>query len=99
MKNLNAIKIPPVRSLVAHFFTRYHVIAFTITVIGGLSVTSYYLNSVIASSADTSSTESRDVSPGFDKDTIERINNLNESSGDLKPLDFPSNQRTNPFTE
>jgi len=98
--NLKDIKIPPVHLMLKHFFGRFHVVTFTIIVIGGLSIATYFLNEVVASSAETTTSASVETTiPGFEKSTIERVNNLSESSGQVQSLNFPSGKRTNPFTE
>ena len=96
---LKSIKIPPINRILTHFIARFHVVAFTIVVIGGLSVTTYFLNQVVISSAEVSTQAIESDLPDFDQSTIERVDNLSESSGEVQSLTFPGNQRTNPFTE
>ena len=97
--NLKDIKLPPIHLILKRFFGRYHVVTFTIVIIGGLAVTTYLLNVVVTSASEATATGVETTVPGFDESTIERVNNLSESSGEGKTLDFPQNKRTNPFTE
>ena len=76
----------------SHFMHRYHVIIFTIVIVGGLSVATYLMYRVtIASSTPTGTTTT-----GFDKATIDRINQLRSVDDKQEPLKLPPG-RINPF--
>lgn len=76
----------------SHFMHRYHVVIFTIIIIGGLSVATYLMYQVTAPPSATGT----NTSTGFDQATIDRIKNLHSSDDTQAPLDLPSG-RTNPF--
>lgn len=71
---------------------RYHVVIFTIVIIGGLSVATYLMYQVTA----PPSTTSTNITTGFDQATIERIKNLKGSGDTQAPLELPAG-RTSPF--
>jgi len=79
----------------SHFMHRYHVVIFTIFVLGGLSVATYLLYQA-TTSAQASSDQS--ASTNFDKTTIDRISQLHSADDTPTPLNLPSG-RTNPFQE
>ena len=76
----------------SHFMHRYHVIVFTVVIIGGLSIATYLMYRVtIASSTPTGTPVS-----GFDKATIDRINQLHDVNDSQESLKLPPG-RVNPF--
>lgn len=97
--NLKDIKFPPIHLMIAHFFGRFHIVTFTVVVIGGLAAVTYFLNEVIISSSEKETQGIEQAAPGFDQATIDRVNGLKESSGEIQPLTMPAGQRSNPFTE
>ncbi len=98
--NLKDVRIPPIHLYISRFFGRFHVVAFTVVFLGGLAAITYVLNEVVTSSSesDSNTTISQEM-PDFDQTTIERVTNLKQSAGEIKTLNFPSNQRKNPFIE
>ena len=81
------------------FFRRYHLLIFTIGVLGGLSVCMLLINGIIIKSSDISGYEPAATNTSFDQDTIERIKELH-SSQDAAPDDLNlGNGRSNPFVE
>jgi len=81
------------RSL-ARFLHRYHVLIFTIFVLGGLSVATFMLYRATTAAQSPSST----TPSGFDKKTIDRISKLRSANDTPAPIDLPAG-RTNPFQE
>lgn len=77
---------------------RYHVVIFAIVALGGLAVVMLLFNNIIIKSGDTSSASAISTSTSFDKDTIDRINQLKTRDSEPTPIDF-TNGRTNPFVE
>lgn len=76
----------------SNFMHRYHVVIFTIVIIGGLSVATYLMyNATTPDSSTTNTTTS-----GFDQVTIDRIKNLHSADDTQEPLRMPAG-RTNPF--
>lgn len=80
---------------VSHFMHRYHIIIFTLIVVGSLSVATFVLYQVVNTSQLASDDQ---VSTGFDKKTMEKINTLS-GSDDAQPTLVPPAGRTNPFKE
>lgn len=83
--------------------TRFHVIIFSIIVLGGLVLAVFMLNKILVAStstADTTDTTSGQANPTatFDQDTINRLKKLKSRDEPPTPLDF-SGGRTNPFNE
>lgn len=77
---------------------RYHVVIFFVVALGGLSVFIYLLYGTIAPNIVRPEPQSVTSQP-FDRATIDRLESLNQKSGDGRPLNFPDNQRINPFSE
>ena len=79
---------------ITHFLHRYHVLIFTIFVLGGLSVATFLLYKVTTSAQSTTSTKPA----GFAQQTINRIGKLRSATDTPTPIDLPAG-RTNPFQE
>lgn len=77
----------------SRFLHRYHVMIFTLLVIGGLSVATLFLYNTINSAGVV---DPVNESVGFDKETIKKINELRGENEQSTPLQKP-NGRTNPF--
>ena len=98
--NLKNIQIPTIHLIIGRFFGRFHVITFTIVVLGGLAVVTYKINQIVTSSTETQSTDAVNQQlPEFDAATIERINSLTQDTSSIKTLEFPKNKRPDPFWE
>ena len=89
------ISIQQITRSISQFMHRYHVLIFTIFVLGGLSVATYLLYQA-TTSAQTSSNQS--PSNQFDQSTIDRINALHSANETPTPINLPSG-RTNPFQD
>ena len=76
----------------SRFTHRYHVVIFTIFVLGGLSVATYMLYNATT----TTSSSTGNATMNFDQDTIDRIKQLRSAEEKVAPLTLPSG-RTNPF--
>jgi hypothetical protein len=88
-----------IKATLAHFFRRYHLLIFTLSVLGGLIVCMLLINSIIVKSGDTSDHTPAAPSTGFDKETMERLKVL-RTANDTQPDDLDlSKGRTNPFVE
>lgn len=85
-----------ITSALATFLRRYHIVIFTVIVIGSLAVAVYLVNNVIAASSIPSEQDTN--SSGFDQKTIDALGQLS-TSDDPSPLELPTNQRINPFVE
>ncbi len=95
MKN-NDIDIKALFGGIPRFIHRYHVIAFVLFVLGGLSVATFFLYAAATESQAVEPTSS--VQTKFDEKTITKIEGLRSNSDDLKLLEMP-NGRYNPFKE
>lgn len=80
------------------FAHRYHVVMFTVVVIGGLAIVMFMLNNTIQSSTDTNSVDAVPIQTGFDQDTIDKLDSLKMNSNASEQLQFPPG-RINPFVE
>ena len=82
-----------------HFLRRYHLLAFSVIVLGGLIVCMLLINGIIVKSSDVSNYGKTDSSPAFNKKTIQAITELH-SSTDAPSDDLNlSDGRSNPFVE
>lgn len=87
------------KTTLAKFFRRYHLLIFTVAVLGGLIVCMLLINSIITKSGDTTGHAPTAPSAAFDEETMERIKAL-RSANDARPDDLDLNKgRTNPFVE
>ncbi len=77
------------------FVHRYHVLIFTLTVVGGLSVATFLLYHVVST---TQATETPQNPTQFDNTTMKKIDALRSPNDPAPPLQKPSG-RTNPFQE
>lgn len=93
------ISFTDIKKAISRFLHRYHVVVFTVVILGGLAAAVFVFNNIIAQSSgtDTGYTSSANDTT-FDKATIDRINQLKTSSDPEDKIDF-SNGRTNPFVE
>lgn len=81
------------------FFKRFHILLFTLVVLGGLMAAVLLLNDVIAKSGTSTDYVPAAANTTFDQATIDKIKQLrsgDESAPDDLDLD---NGRTNPFVE
>ena len=88
----SSLSITQLKEFISRFLHRFHVILFVVLVVGGLSLVTAFLNQAITkpSSDVTDSTEQP-----FDKETMEKINNLH-TTNEQTSLN-PPNGRINPF--
>ncbi len=82
----------------ARFLARFHVLLYTILVIGGLAAVMFFVYQVMLQATDIRPIDTQSSS-AFDQNTIDKLQSLNEKSGGGKPLELPSNQRINPFVD
>ena len=77
------------------FMHRYHVLIFSIVVLGGLSAATFSLYQTVTSAQTV---EPSNAKTTFDNETITKIRELRTSSDTTNNLTLPSG-RTNPFQE
>lgn len=88
-----------IKSGFSHFLRRYHLIAFSVLVLGGLIVCMLLINGIVTKSGDVSGYTPTSTSPAFDKDTMQRISELRSSTDAATDTLNLSNGRSNPFVE
>lgn len=78
-------------------FTRYHVIIYVVIVAGSLAAVVLTFYNIVSTSEQGSDLSTSSASQ-FDKETIERINQLKDRDQNKGTIDLSSG-RTNPFVE
>jgi hypothetical protein len=84
------------KSLIA-FLHRFHVTLFAVTVLGGIIVIVWLLNSVVVRSGDTGDYTPNISDASFDQATINKIKQLKTRDQNSGQLDLSG--RANPFVE
>lgn len=85
-------------SPIGAFIYRFHLIIFTVAVLGGLAVLVLILNNIITHSSNPDSSTTSHVSTTFDEKTANQINQLKTAQDNVTPLVIPPG-RSNPFAE
>ncbi|MBM3210360.1 hypothetical protein FJZ39_03425 [Candidatus Saccharibacteria bacterium] len=80
-----------------HFIGRFHIVLFTVLVLGGLAFTVFTLYRIYASAINVQPTQSTAVN--YDITTIEQIESLRTRNDSSAVTPLPNDRRTNPFTE
>jgi hypothetical protein len=93
---MNNISLNGLPKQLSNFFHRYHVLTFSLIVLGGMAVAILLLNNILQVSAQP--TKDVGVDTVFDATTIERVNQLKTSSDASEDISFPTG-RINPFVE
>lgn len=92
----SSLSVARLGAIITHFFKRFHLVIFTLTIVIGVSFAVFMLNSLIEKSNQT---ETEPVSmQTFDQETIDRINSFSTSSDMGDSFSLPSG-RINPFVE
>lgn len=92
------ISLNMVKTALARFIGRFHIIIFVITILGGLVVVILFLNNIIITSTDSSDYTPASNNASFDQTTIDRIKQLKTRDETGDQLNLPPG-RTNPFVE
>lgn len=89
---------PPVNTAkaVSGFLYRFHIVIFVVTVLGGIAMVIFLLNQTLTAATEVDQYQTTSSST-FDVETIERLNQLNDTPGQSE-FRLPSG-RTNPFSE
>lgn len=82
----------------AQLLQRFHILLFSIVILGALIVAIYLLNQILVTSDQSNGYVSQSRSASFDTATIDRLNQLHTVDGPSTPLDL-STGRLNPFVE
>jgi hypothetical protein len=92
------ISLSSIKNIAIALLHRFHVIIFTVIVLGGMTIVIFILNGVIVASGDSNGYSSVSTNQTFDQATIKRIEDLKTSSQTDNQLNLSSG-RTNPFVE
>lgn len=93
--NIN-LSLPAIKNRIVNLLHRFHVIIFVVTIIGGLVIVVFFLNSTLNLSSESDGYASPSENASFDRTTIDRIKQL-RGSGSESQLDLSG--RSNPFVE
>jgi hypothetical protein len=77
---------------------RYHMVIFTIIVLGSLTSVVFLLNGIVIKSSPNPVTTTSHEANSFDPKTIDKLNQLKSRDETTTPLDLTKG-RTNPFAE
>lgn len=93
---MNNISMGALPKQLSNFFHRYHVITFSLVVLGGMAAAIFLLNNILLTS--TQSTDNAGISTTFDTATIDRVDQLKTINDVPENMSFPTG-RINPFVE
>ena len=82
-----------------HFLSRFHVLVFTIVVLGGLVVCMLLINQIITQTGTSTSTAPSAAGADFDQNTINRIKQLHTADDSTQSNLDLSHGRINPFVD
>ncbi|HMS92886.1 MAG TPA: hypothetical protein PKD28_00725 [Candidatus Saccharibacteria bacterium] len=82
---------------ISAFFSRFHAVIFFVVVCGALTVAIYMLSTIITGSSTLTDYTPPSTNATFDTETINRVNELRDLDTPPKPLELPSDARTDPF--
>ena len=81
------------------FLIRFHVLVFTVIVLGGLVVCMFLINQIIAQTGNTADATSSAPQSDFDQATINRIKQLHTADDNAQSSLDLSQGRINPFVD
>lgn len=84
--------------MMGHFFRRYHVILFSLTIVISVSAAVMMLNNLLVISGASTGSETNIQASGFDQKTIDKIENFTTASDSPRPFSLPAG-RVNPLVE
>ena len=90
-----AAQLEPITRPIARFLWRFHVIIFSIFIIGGVAVSIFLFSGLLSAGSGDTSVNQRAT---FDKTTIETIENFESPDSSIDTFSLPSG-RSNPFAE
>lgn len=94
MKPSISEQLEPIIKPLSKFLWRFHVIIYSVAVIGGLSIAIFLLSGLLSISSEPAPTSSAT----FDKKTMKIIKDFRTSASGNEPLTLPAG-RSNPFAE
>lgn len=89
-----AEQLEPITAPVAKFLRRFHLVLYSVFIIGGLAGAIFMISGLLA----TSEVDTPLLNTGFDKQTIELIKNFEPANSSIDSFSLPSG-RVNPFAE
>lgn len=81
------------------FLRRFHILVFTIVVLGGLIYCMFVINDIIAQSASETGYTPASTDTSFDQQTIDKLSQLHPSSAVNPGSDLNLSGRVNPFVD
>lgn len=90
-----AAQLEPITRPIAKFLWRFHVIIFSIVIIGGVAVSIFLFSGLLSAGENNMPTNQR---ASFDKNTIKNIENFESPDSSIDNFSLP-NGRSNPFAE
>lgn len=93
-----SLPIGRIPDILSGYLKRFHVMIYTLTVVIGVSVAMFMLNSLVFQQDTPDEPPASTTTPAFDQDTIERINNFNTSSSGDDNFSLPPG-RVNPLVD
>ncbi|PID31294.1 hypothetical protein CR983_01960 [Candidatus Saccharibacteria bacterium] len=93
------LSLSAITGQLSRFFARFHVILFTLFIIGGSAAAIFEINYILQQSSIIEDDPTLNTAKGFDTATIEKLEKLETNVGNGKPIRLPSNQRIDPFVE
>lgn len=97
MKKSKSLNPPSIGKTISRFLYRFHFVLFIVIVLGGLAVVIFLLSQTLVRASDTSHADPIMLQP-FDRQTIEKLDQLNSTPATSSELQFPDG-RINPFSE
>ena len=95
---MNNLDIKDLGPIISRAFRRFHIVLFAVIALGGISLLVFSAYQIVVSVIDPGE-PAVSTQASFDQATIQRLESLSEKSGTSRPLNFPENQRINPFSE
>lgn len=92
------LSLSSLKKSISHFLFRFHVMIFTIIILGGLSIAVFFLSSAIDLNNRSQDYAPSSANATFDEQTITRVRELHENSINPKPIDLPAG-RIDPFAQ
>lgn len=94
MKPSISEQLEPIVKPLSKFLWRFHVILYSVVVIGGVAIAIFLLSGLLAISTETP----QNSSTSFDKKTMKSIENFHSSTSTKDSFALPTG-RSNPFAE
>lgn len=97
MKDSLSTQLEPIVKPISKFLWRFHVMIYTVIVIGGVAVSVFLLSGLLLYSPDDVPQDAKQSS--FDKKTIDAIREFQSPNSSIDTFSLPATSRSNPFVE